>query len=143
MSYKTDKVFGRRETVHIVSPNFLQLPKVEIEVPADVKVDAGLFVGVDGNLLTLTDTIASHFLVTESTYYDDFKNRNKPANVMEGYFGQFLVHTKVFEEGDTAFAKGDKVTIISGKFAHVDDTHTVAVGEVTDRGADWIAVAML
>ena len=69
-------------------------------------------------------------------------SRSKPSGVVEGYFGEMVMNTKVFEEGGTAFAPGDKVTIIDGKLAHPDDDHTIEVGEVVRRGTDWLTVIM-
>lgn len=142
MSYKTDVVFGRRETVQIASPDFLSMAKVEIDIGDDVKIKAGEFVKYDGTKSTLTDKKEAHFLVIEDTFYNDMKSRNKPAGVVEGFFGEMLLRTKVFEEGGTAFAAGDKVTLVDGKIAHTSDTNKIVVGEVISRGTDWLAIAM-
>jgi hypothetical protein len=140
MSYKTDKIFGRRESVHIVSPDFLALPKLEIDLADGVEVKSGEFVGYNGQLATLTDTKKGVFLVTEDSHYADYMSRAKPSGVVEGFFGEMLIHTKVFEEGGTAFAEGDKVSVSDGKLVHVDGTHTIEFGEVVGRGTDWLAV---
>ncbi len=142
MSYKTDKIFGRRESVHIVSPDFLALPKLEIDLGDGVTVKSGEFVGYNGQKVTLTDTKKAVFLVTEDSHYNDMLDRPKPSGVVEGFFGEMLIHTKVFEEGGTAFSEGDKVSIADGKLVHVDGTHTIEVGEVVGRGTDWLAVVI-
>lgn len=142
MSYKTEKIFGRRESVHIVSPDFLALPKLEIDLANGITVKSGEFVGHDGQLATLTDTARTVFLVTEDSHYNDMLDRAKPSGVVEGFFGEMLIHTKVFEEGGTAFAPGDKVSIKDGKIGHVDGTNTIEVGEVVGRGADWLAIVL-
>jgi len=142
MGYKTEKVFGRRESVHIVSPDFLALPKLEIELADGIVVKSGEFVGYDGNKVTLTDEKKSFFLVTEDSHYSDMLDRMKPSGVVEGFFGEMLIHTKLFDEGDTAFAAGDKVSLKDGKLAHVDDTNTISVGEVVSRGTDWLAIVI-
>ena len=142
MGYQTEKVFGRREMVHIVSPDFLALPKLEIELADGVTIVSGEFVGYDGNKITLTDAKKSFFLVTEDSHYNDMLDRPKPSGVVEGFFGEMLVHTKLFDEGGTAFAAGDKVSIKDGKLAHVDATNTIEVGEVVGRGTDWLAIVL-
>jgi hypothetical protein len=142
MGQKTSKIFGRRESVHIVSPDFLSLAKLEIELADGVEVKSGEFVSHDGQLATLTDTPKKVFLVTEGSHYKDFMGRAKPSGVVEGFFGDMLIHTKVYEEGGTAFAVGDKVTVSAGKLVHVDADHTVEIGEVVDRGTDWLAVVI-
>jgi hypothetical protein len=142
MSYKTNKVFGRRESVHIVSPDFLALPKLEIDLADGVTVKSGEFVGYNGEKITLTDTKKAIFLVTEDSHYNDMLDRAKPSGVVEGFFGEMLIHTKVYEEGGTAFAAGDKVSIKEGKIVHVDGTNTIPVGEVIGRGADWLAIVI-
>jgi len=142
MGYATDKVFGRRETVHIVSPDFLALPKMEIDLGADTVIKAGQFVGVDGKLATLTDTAKAVYLVTEGSHYEDMLKRPKPSKVIEGFFGEMLVHTKVFNEAGTVFAIGDKISVAEGVIVHKNDTNTIAIGEVVKRGDDWIAVVL-
>lgn len=142
MGYKTEKIFGRRETVHIVSPDFLALPKVEIELGDGVAVKAGEFVGYTGEKVTLTNAKEAFFLVTEDSFYNDMLTRAKPSGVAEGFFGEMLLHTKVYDEGGTAFAAGDKVSLNDGKLCHIDDTHTIPVGEVIGRGTDWLAVVL-
>ncbi len=142
MSYKTDKVFGRRESVHIVSPDFLALPKLEIDLAEGVIVLSGEFVGYDGAKITLTDAKKSFFLVTEDSHYKDTLNRPKPGGVVEGFFGEMLIHTKIYEEDGTAFAAGDRVSIKDGKLSHVDATNTIPVGEVVSRGTDWLAIVL-
>jgi len=142
MGYKTEKIFGRREMVHIVSPDFLALPKLEIELGDGVVVKSGEFVGYDGQKITLTDAKKGFFLVTEDSHYNDMLDRMKPSGVVEGFFGEMLIHTKVFNEGGTAFAAGDKVSIKDGGIVHVDGTNTIEVGEVVGRGADWLAIIL-
>lgn len=142
MGYQTEKVFGRRESVHIVSPDFLALPKLEIELADGEKVLSGEFVGYDGKKITLTDEKKSFFLVTEDSHYTDMKDRMKPSGVVEGFFGEMLIHTKLYEEGSTAFAAGDKVSLKDGRITHVDATNTIPVGEVVGRGTDWLAIVI-
>lgn len=142
MGYKTKKIFGRRETVHIASPDFLGMPKVEIELKDGLTVKAGEFVDYTGAKATLGKDKEAFFLVVEDSFYNDMLKRNKPSGVVEGFFGEMLIYTKVYDEGGTAFAAGDKVSLNNGKLCHVDDTHTIAVGEVIDRGTDWLAVVM-
>jgi len=140
MGYQTPVVFGRRETVFIVSPDFLSLPKKEIDVADGVQIKAGEFVDVSGQKATLGTSKKAVFLVTEDSFYRDMNSRNKPAGVVEGYFGEMLIRTKVYNEGGTAFSVGDKVTVVDGTIAHTDTDHTVEIGEITGRGADWIEV---
>jgi len=142
MGYKTDKVFGRREMVHIVSPDFLALPKLEIELANGEAVKSGEFVGYDGAKITLTDTKKAFFLVTEDSHYNDMLDRMKPAGVVEGFFGEMLIHTKMYEEDGTAFAAGDNVSLKDGVIVHVDGTNTIEVGAVVGRGTDWLAIVL-
>ena len=142
MGYQTEKVFGRRESVHIVSPDFLALPKLEIELADGVTIVSGEFVGHNGAKITLTDAKKSFFLVTEDSHYNDMLDRMKPSGVVEGFFGEMLIHTKLFDEGGTAFAAGDKVSLKDGKLSHVDATNTIEVGEVVGRGTDWLAIVL-
>ena len=140
MSYKTPVVFGRREVVFIVSPDQFSITRKEIEVPDGVRIDAGQFIDIAGNKATLEKEKKITLLVTEPSYYSDMRRSNKPAGVVEGYYGDMLIRTKVYNEGTEAFSKGDTVTIIDGLISHIDANHTVAIGEVTDRGTDWIEV---
>jgi len=142
MGYQTEKVFGRREAVHIVSPDFLALPKLEIDVASGVVIKSGEFVGHDGQKITLTDTKKAFFLVTEDSAYNDMLGRNKPSGVVEGYFGDMLIHTKVYDEAGVAFAPGDKVSLKDGVIVHVNDVNTVEIGEVVSRGTDWLAITI-
>ena len=142
MSYKTNKIFGRRESVHIVSPDFLALPKLEIDLADGVTVKSGEFVGYDGNKITLTDAKKAFFLVTEDSHYNDMLDRAKPSGVVEGFFGEMLIHTKAYNEDGTAFAVGDKVSIKDGVLSHVDGTNTIEVGEIVGRGTDWLAIVL-
>lgn len=140
--YYTEKVFGRRELVHIVSPDFLSLPKLEMKLPTGVEIKGGSFVTADGQLATLTDTERMILLVVEDSHYNDYLHRVKPSEMIEGFFGQMLIHTKVFEEAGTAFVAGDGVSIADGKIVHVGVVNTINVGEVVGRGTDWLAIAM-
>lgn len=142
MAYGTEKVFGRREMVHIVSPDFLALPKLDIAISTTDVISSGEFVDATGSLLTLTDTKKTAFLVTEDSHYNDMLDRPKPAGVVEGFFGEMLIHTKVFNEGGTAFTVGDTVSIKDGKLTHVDATNTIVVGEIVKRGTDWLSVVI-
>lgn len=143
MGYKTNKIFGDNEKVHIASPDFLNLPKMIIELPDGVQINSGEFIFADGNKATLTNTSKGVYLVTEGTYYRDMLNRPKPSRVIEAFFGKMLVHTKVFDEKGTPFVPGTAVSIEDGKFVAVDGTNTIKVGEVISRDQTWIAVAMI
>lgn len=142
MGVSTEKIFGRRELVHIVSPDFLSLPKLEINVAAGIEIKSGEFIGADGALMTLTDKVKSHFLVVEATRYKDFLDRDKPSGVAEGFFGSMVIHTKTFNEDGTAFAAGDQVSLADGKLVHVNATNTIVIGEIVSRGTDWISVTI-
>jgi len=142
MGYQTEKIFGKREYVHIVSPDFLSLPKLEMELEDNVKVSSGEFVNATGEKITLTTEKKAFFLVTEDSHYNDMLSRPKPGGVAEGFFGMMVIHTKRYDEGDTAFSVGDGVTIIDGKIAHLDADHTVRVGQIVKRGTDWLAITL-
>ncbi len=141
---RTPIIFGKTEHVHIVSPDFLTLPKLNIAVPAATRIQDGYFVDAQGALLTLLTTAVAPYLVTEDTHDEALPGTPaKPGGTMTGYFGNMLVHTKVFEEtGGTPFVPGDNVTIIDGKIDHIDGSHTVVIGEVIERGDTYVSITL-
>ena len=140
---RTPIIFGNKENVHIVSPDFLTLPKLNIAIPDGERIMDGYFVDAQGAILTLLTTAIAPYLVTEDTHDAALPGiPAKPGGVMTGYFGNMLVNTKVFEDGGTPFVAGDKVTITAGKVVHVDGTHTVVVGEIIEQGDTYISVTL-
>ena len=130
---RTPIIFGNKENVHIVSPDFLTLQKLNIIVPSGEGIMDGYFVDAQGALLTLLNVAIAPYLVRIPA---------KPGGVMIGYFGRMLVHTKVFDEDGTAFSAGDKISLAAGEIVHVDATNTIAIGEVIERGGDYVSVTL-
>ncbi len=141
---RTPIIFGIKEHVHIVSPDFLTLPKLNIAIPEGERIRDGYFVDAQGGILTLLTALIAPYLVTEDTHDEALPGTPaKPGGTMTGYFGNMLVNTKVFEEtGGTPFVPGDKVTLIDGKIDHVDGSHTVVIGEVIERGDEYVSVTL-
>ncbi len=140
----TPVIFGKNEFVHIISPDFFDLPKQNLPTPSDgSRVMAGYFVGSDSALLTLTDTNKTAFLVNIDTHDADLPGTPaKPGGAMTGYRGNMEIRTRVFEESGTAFVTTDRVSIAAGKIVHVDATNTIDIGEVVGRGSDYITVSL-
>ena len=141
---RTPIIFGKTEHVHIVSPDFFTLPKLNIAIPDGTRVRDGYFVDAQGAILTLGTALVAPYLVTEDTNDEALPGTPaKPGGVMTGYFGNMLIHTKIFDEDGTPFVAGDKVTIIAGKIVHpITSTNTVEIGEIIERGDDYISVTL-
>lgn len=140
---RTPIIFGNKENVHIVSPDFLTLPKLNIAVPDGQRIMDGYFVDAQGALLTLLTTNVAPYLVTEDTHDSALPGiPAKPGGTMTGYFGNMLVNTKVFDEAGTPFVAGDTISLAAGKIVHVDATNTIAIGEVVERGDSYVSVTL-
>ncbi len=140
---RTPIIFGKTEHVHIVSPDFLTLPKLNIAVPTGERIKDGYFVDAQGALLTLLAAKIAPYLVTEDTHDEALPGTPaKPGGTMTGYFGNMLVNTKIFDEDGTPFVAGDTISIAGGIIVHVDATNTIAVGEVIERGDEYVSVTL-
>lgn len=140
---RTPIIFGATEHVHIVSPDFLTLPKLNIAVPAATRIQDGYFVDAQGALLTLLAVKIAPYLVTEDTHDEALPGTPaKPGGVMTGYFGNMLIHTKIFDDGGSAFVAGDNISLAAGIIVHVDATNTIPVGEVIEVGDTYISVTL-
>ena len=129
---RTPIIFANKENVHIVSPDFLTLPKLDIIVPSGERILDGYFVDAQGALLTLLDIKIAPYLVRIPA---------KPGGVMIGYFGRMLVNTKIFDKG-TPFVAGDTISLAAGIIVHVNATNTIVIGEVVEVGDSYISVAL-
>jgi len=142
-SIKTPYIFNRREQAHILSPDFLSLPHLEIDT--DAFIDSGIFVGIDGQPLTIEKTPKWFGIVIEANYYQTAGGKVlKPSGNVVAYFGNMRIATKVFtDDSDDPIKAGDLLTIIDGKPAKLDENHTVPVIQVVGRGTDYIEIATL
>ena len=140
----TGKIFGRGEQVHIVTPDYLQLPKLDLALADGVVIESGHFVNAAGEKATIGATKSWVGLVTEGSHYGDPKNRQKPHNGVEAYFGIMGIDMKkaMTTNGGTPFAIGDALSVIDGKVVHSDNDH-VAVFTVTKVEADYIRFVTL
>ena len=140
---RTPIIFGNKENVHIVSPDFLTLPKLNIAVPDGERIMDGYFVDAQGALLTLLTTATAPYLVTEDTHDAALPGiPAKPGGVMTGYFGGMLVNTKIFNDGGVPFVAGDTISLAAGIITHVDVTNTIVIGEVVEVGDSYISVTL-
>lgn len=135
----TGKIFGRGESVHIVSPEYLDLPKLDLELGDGVTVKSGNFIGADGTLATVGTEKSWFGLVMEGSHYGDLENRQKPHNGAEAYFGIMVVDVlkTMTDNGGTPFAMGDELSIVDGKLVHADASH-MAVALVVKADTDYI-----
>jgi hypothetical protein len=135
----TGKIFGRGETVHIVTPEYLDLPKLDLALEEGVEVKSGNFVNAAGQLATIGTTKSWFGLVMEGSHYGDPYNRQKPHKGIEAYFGMMGVDIlkKVTDNGGTPFAAGDELSIVNGKLVHADAEH-IAVAVVVKAESDYI-----
>lgn len=142
---KTEKIFGRGEQAHIVSPDFLNLPKLEIPLPDDdTVIESGYIVDVTGHPATIGTTKQWFGIVLEGSHYNDMLKRKKPVGGIEAFFGPMVVDVlnSLTNPGDTPFKVGDPVGVADGKLIHPDDTH-IAIGYVVETGANYIRYAIL
>ncbi len=167
---RTPIIFGKTEHVHIVSPDFFTLPKLNISVPDGVRVEAGYFVDEQGALLTLLTNKVAPYLVIEDTHDVALPGiPAKPGGVMTGYFifedgstpfvagnaislasgvdttntivSSMLVNTKIFDKG-TPFLAGDKISLSAGIIVPVGITNTIVIGEIVEVGDTYISVTL-
>ena len=136
---ETGKIFGRGEQVHIVSPEYLDLPKLDLELGDGVNVKSGNFIAADGTLATLGEKHSWFGLVMEASHYGDPQERQKPHHGVEAYFGTMVADIKkdMTDNGGTPFAPGDELSLINGKLVHADVTH-IAIALVVKAESDYI-----
>ena len=98
--------------------------------PSDstVKVEIGDIIGLDGQKVTLESKHIECGIAIESNY--DASGVPKPSGKIPVYVSNFVV--RFYQPLPDGVAVGDPVTVIDGKPAALDDTHTVVWGYVTN-----------
>lgn len=141
---ETGKIFGRGEQVHIVTPDYLQLPKLDLALADGVVIESGHFVNASGEKATAGATKSWIGLVTEGSHYGDTESRQKPYHGVEAYFGTMVVDMKITmtAPGSTPFTVGDSLSVVDGKIVHADADH-IAMFTVIKIEADYIRFATL
>jgi len=135
----TGKIFGRGESVHIVTPEYLDLPKLDLALEEGVTVESGNFVNVAGQLATVGTSKIWIGLVMEGSHYGDPQSRQKPHKGIEAYFGVMGVDIlkTATDNGGTPFAIGDELSVVDGKLVHADADH-IAIALVVKAESDHI-----